>query len=287
MRYRVNASFNMPMRVRLLTPIDMILIPFVAFFIGIIAAMVGVGGGVFIVPFLTQVFDLNPVEAVGTSLATIVFTSLSSTVSYSRQKRIDYRIGAILTVATIPGAIAGAYTATIIESKLLGLIFGFFLVFVACQMMLRLPFSRLVPTKKGKSWHRKILDSYGTVFEYDADVKLSFPLSFLGGFFSGLLGIGGGTIVVPIMHLVANIPIHVAVATSMFTMIFTTISGVATHLLLETTISFDYVIFLALGVIFGAQVGAYLSKRTSVKNLKRIFGAVLLFVSVRMILKYI
>jgi len=270
-----------------LTPTDMILLPLVAFFIGIIASMVGVGGGVFIVPFLTQVFDFNPVEAVGTSLAIIIFTSLSSTVGYSRQKRIDYKIGAILTVATIPGSIAGAYTATVIEPRLLGLVFGFFLIFIACQMMLRLPFLRSLAAKTEKSWHRKILDSYGTIFEYDANVRLSFPLSFFGGFFSGLLGIGGGALMVPIMHIVANFPIHVAVATSMFTMIFTTISGVATHFLSGTNIHLDYVVFLTLGVIFGAQVGAYLSKRTSVKNLKRIFGIVLILISIRMILKYL
>jgi hypothetical protein len=265
----------------------MILLPFVAFFIGIIAAMVGVGGGVFIVPLLTQVFGFTPVEAVGTSLATIVFTSLSSTVGYSRQKRIDYKIGAILTAATIPGAITGAITATIIKPRLLGLVFGFFLIFVASQMIFKLSFSRLLPTTAEKSWHRKILDSYGTVLEYKANVRLSFPLSFLGGFSSGLLGIGGGSLMVPIMHLTANFPIHIAVATSMFIMIFTSISGVATHFVRETNIHFDYVIFLALGVIFGAQIGAYLSKRTSGKNLKRIFGVVLLLVSIRMILKYI
>jgi len=265
----------------------MVLIPFVAFFIGIIAAMVGVGGGVFIVPFLTQVFGFTPVEAVGTSLATIVFTSLSSTVGYSRQKRIDYKIGAILTAATIPGAVGGAYTATIIKPKLLGLIFGLFLIFVACQMTFRLPFSRLLSTKTEKSWHRKILDSHGTILKYNANVRLSFPLSFLGGFSSGLLGIGGGSLMVPIMHLTANFPMHVAVATSMFIMIFTSTSGVTTHFFSGTNIHFDYVVFLALGVIFGAQVGAYLSRRTSVKNLKRIFGITLLLVSIRMILKYI
>jgi len=270
-----------------MTPFDMILLPFVAFFIGIIAAMVGVGGGVFIVPFLTQVFGFTPVEAVGTSLATIIFTSLSSTVSYSRQKRIDYKTGTVLTVATIPGAIAGAYIATIIQPRLLGLMFGFFLIFVACQMIFRLPFSRLLPTTAEKSWHRKIRDSYGTILEYNANIRLSFPLSFFGGFSSGLLGIGGGSLMVPIMHLTANFPIHVAVATSMFIMIFTSTSGVATHFLSGTNIHLDYVIFLALGVIFGAQVGAYLSKRTSVKNLKRIFGITLLLVSIRMILKYI
>jgi hypothetical protein len=81
-------------------------------------------------------------------------------------------------------------------------------------------------------------------------------------------------------------PIHNATATSMFTMIITSISGVAEHYM-ANHIYFEYALLLALGTIFGAQVGAYASKRISGKNLRRIFGIVLLFVSIQMILKYL
>ncbi|MDH5267209.1 MAG: sulfite exporter TauE/SafE family protein [Candidatus Bathyarchaeota archaeon] len=263
-----------------------ILLPLIAFFVGIIAAMIGVGGGVFIVPVLCLIFNIEPRVAFGTSLATIIFTSLSSTMNYSRQKRIDYRVGLVLGAATIPGAFIGAYLTSVIESRLLGLIFGFFLVFVALRMTTKFGFFKFGFPRKRDSWHRMIVGSDGNIFEYDINIGLGLALSFFGGLSSGLLGIGGGSVMVPIMCLVMNMPMHVAVATSMFIMIFTSISGVVTHISFGNVL-FEYVVLLSIGVIFGAQLGAYYSKRISAKNLRRIFGVVLLLVSVRMILKYV
>jgi len=116
-------------------------------------------------------------------------------------------------------------------------------------------------------------------------VLLGVVLGFFGGLSSGLLGIGGGSLMVPIMVLAMGIPMHITVATSMFTMIFTSTSGVIEHFRLDN-IHFDYAFLLVLGTIFGAQLGAYTSKRVSGRNLRRIFGSVLIIVSARMILKY-
>jgi len=270
-----------------------LLLPF-AFCVGVISAMVGVGGGVFIVPLLTlaPVDNLTSQQAVGTSLATIVFTSLASTVAYSRQRRIDYKIGLILMITTVPGSSLGAYLTTIVSNQLLGTIFGFFITALSLQMMFKAKPTQSEPSpsapKKNRLrvWHRRIVDSRGTVFEYKANVALGFALGFLGGLSSGFLGIGGGAVLVPIMHYLVNIPMHVCVATSMFIMIFTSVSGVATHLSLGN-VNLDYATPLILGVIFGAQLGAYLARRTSGENLKKIFGIVLLVVGVRMILKFL
>lgn len=267
-------------------PLDMILLSPVAFLIGTIAAMTGVGGGVFMVPFLVLACDLSSHQAVGTSLATIVFTSLSSTLGYSRQKRIDYKVGLVLTLTTIPGAFVGACLTSFITPKLLSLIFGVFLFFVALRMIFKLDFDRFSIPRVGKSWRRKILDFDGTLFEYDANVNQGLVLSFFGGLSSGLLGIGGGALIVPILHLTMNFPMHITVATSMFIMIFTSTSGATTHFSLGN-VRADYAIFLSIGVIFGAQFGAYLSKKISGKDLRRIFGVVLLLISIRMILKYV
>jgi hypothetical protein len=111
-------------------------------------------------------------------------------------------------------------------------------------------------------------------------------LCFLGGLGSGLLGIGGGVLIVPIMTLAMGMPIHIATATSLFTMIFTTISGVTQHYL-ANHISFEYALLLALGTVIGAQVGAYTSKRVSSRSLRIIFGVMLIAVSIQIILKYI
>jgi len=273
---------------RALIPFDMALLSPIAFLVGIIAAMTGVGGGVFIVPLLTLVpwYNFPPNQAIGTSLATIVFTSLSSAIGYWRQRRVDYKVGLILTFTTIPGAFVGAYLTSFIEEKLLGLIFGVFLVFVALRMAFQFNLYRVQIPKIGKIWHRKIADSDGTIFEYDTNVNLGLVLSFFGGLSSGLLGIGGGALMVPILHLTMNFPMHVTVATSMFIMVFTSISGAATHFSLGN-VQTSHAVFLCIGVIFGAQLGAYFSKKISGKGLRRMFGVILFIVSIRMILKFI
>jgi uncharacterized membrane protein YfcA len=258
-----------------------ILLPLLGFLIGTVASMVGVGGGVFIVPLLTLLYEFSPSEAVGTSLATIIFTSLASTANYSRQKRIYYKTGLILALTTIPGAFLGAYLTSIIEERLLGLIFGLFIFFVALRMIFKLSFSRTKQSHTEKSAH-----SESSLFESRREISLGVALSFFGGLSSGLLGIGGGSLLVPIMVLAMKIPMHITVATSMFTMIFTSTSGVVQHFR-QGNISFDYVLLLVLGTIFGAQLGAYTSKKISGGNLRTIFGIMLVIVSIRMILKYV
>ncbi len=257
----------------------------IAFLVGIVAAMTGVGGGVFVVPLLSLAYGFSSHQAIGTSLAVIVFTSLSSSIGYWRQKRVDYKVGLILTLTTIPGAFIGAYLTSLIEERLLSLIFGFFLIFVALRMAFQFNLSSIRIPKVGKIWHRKIVDSVGTIFEYDTDANLGLFLSFFGGLSSGLLGIGGGALMVPILHLALNFPMHVTVATSMFIMVFTSISGAATHFSLGN-VNVGYAVFLCLGVVLGAQLGAYFSNRISGKSLRRMFGVVLLLVSMRMILKF-
>lgn len=259
-----------------------ILLPIFGFLIGTIAAMVGVGGGVFIVPLLTLLYLFSPSEAVGTSLATIVFTSLASTANYARQKRIYYKTGLILAITTVPGAILGAHITSIIDEQLLGLIFGGFLFFIALRMILKLSFSKNKHSDTEKS---NPVDSESSLFKSKKRVLSGVVLGFFAGLSSGLLGIGGGSLMVPIMVLAMGMPMHITVATSMFTMIFTSTSGVIEHFRLDN-IHFDYALLLVLGTIFGAQLGAYTSKRISGRNLRKIFGLVLIIVSIRMIIKY-
>jgi len=274
--------------VRGMTPIDLIFLILLGFLVGIVSSMVGVGGGVFIVPALTLIFEseFTSQVAVGTSLAVIVFTSLASTLAYSRQKRIDYKIGLVSAVTTVPGASLGAYLTSFVSSDLLAIIFAFFLIFVALRMLFDFHLSFPSALKKGRRWRRVFLDSDGRLFEYEADILLAFALAFFGGLSSGFLGIGGGALVVPILHLAVNLPMHVAVATSMFIMIFTSISGVLTHMGLGN-VKFDYMAYLALGVIFGAQLGARAAKRASSKHLKRVFGVVLIIVSLCLLWNFV
>jgi uncharacterized membrane protein YfcA len=267
----------------LLEPMFLILL---GVFVGIVASMMGIGGGVFIVPILSILFEFTSQQAVGTSLGVIIFTSLASTYAYSRQKRIDYKIGLAFSVSAVPGAMLGAYLTNFISSQMLGIIFGLFLIFVAIRMAvnLKIPFPKA--SKTFVRWHRRLVDSDGKVFEYDSNILLSSFLAFFGGFSSGFLGIGGGSLMVPILHLVANLPIHLTVATSMFIMIFSTAAGILIHIPLGN-VQFVYSAHIAIGVIIGTQIGARIAKKISGKHLKTGFSMTLLLISIRLLMKYI
>ncbi len=272
-----------------MTIFELFFLPILAFLVAVIAAMLGIGGGVFIVPALQLLplsVDFTSQMAVGTSLTMIVFTSLSSSAGYSRQKRIDYKIGLLFATTTIPGSLAGAYIAEAISEELLVLIFALFLVYVASRMIFPFNFGLKSLITRKECPMRRLTDSEGRVFEYHEDLVRGLPLSFFAGLSSGLLGIGGGTLMVPILHFVLCFPMHLAVATSAFTMIFTSISGVSTHFSLGN-VQLEYGILLGVGAVLGAQIGAYVAKRTSSKNLRRIFGSVLVIIGLRMILEFL
>jgi uncharacterized membrane protein YfcA len=258
--------------------LDLWLLILFGFLIGIIASLTGVGGGIFIVPILTFFYDFKVNGATATSLTTIIFTALAATINYSRQKRIFYKTGLILIVTTAPGAYLGAWVATIMEERTLGLVFGFFLILVAIRMII----STLRTKTQSKSLSVKT-DS--ELIKLKETIIIGAGLSFFGGIASGLLGIGGGTLIVPIMAVIMGMPIHFATATSMFTMIFTSISGV-TKYYQSNLINFPVALILAAGTVIGAQVGAYTSKKISGRNLSLIFGIMLIVAGINMILKF-
>jgi hypothetical protein len=260
------------------------LLPIFGFLIGIVAALTGIGGGAFIVPLLTLLYAISPPYAAGISLTTIVFTSIAATLNYSRQKRIYYKTGLVLALATAPGAVLGALLSSMVPARLLGVLFGFFLIIGVALPMAFDPrrlrrHSSVKARQDAVKSDNELVNSVKTMF-------LGGLLNFVGGTLSGLLGIGGGVLIVPTMTLVMGMSIHFATATSMFTMIFTSISGGTTHYF-AGQINFEFALLLASGSIFGAQVGAYVSKRVSNVNLRRIFGLLLLVIGIQMILTYI
>jgi hypothetical protein len=228
-------------------------------------------------------YSFSPANAVGTSLTTITFTAVAATISYSRQKRIYYKTGLLLAVATAPGAVLGAYLTSVVPAMLLGLIFGIFLILVAARIVLENGY-------KKKSNTTSNLEPEG-VLEKDVLANktrfaIGLGLGFFGGVTSGLLGIGGGVVLVPVMTLVLSMSIHNAVATSMLTMIVTSLAGVAQHFTLGN-INWEFALLLAVGSVIGAQAGTCASKRMSGKNLRRVFSLILIVVSIQMIIKFV
>ncbi|MEM2202529.1 MAG: sulfite exporter TauE/SafE family protein [Candidatus Bathyarchaeia archaeon] len=257
-----------------------LLLPIFGFLISIAAALTGVGGGIFIVPLLTLLYDFEPVTAIGTSLATIIITSIASSANYLKQKRVYVKAGLVLACATAPGGYVGASITAVPAVKMwLGVIFGAFLIFVAFQMVY-------------KAFTTESVRAFGVVdaaFEKELlfnkrKMLYGLFLSFFGGVASGLLGIGGGVVLVPVMCYALSFPIHFAIPTSMFIMIFTSISGVVSHVQ-QGNVNALYGVYLGVGSVVGAQVGAYTSRRLSSRSLNLLFAVMLLVASVNMILK--
>jgi uncharacterized membrane protein YfcA len=276
-----------------LDPVIFLLLSILGLFTGFLGGMLGVGGGIIVVPILVLAFNLVSREAAGTSLVMVMFTALSSTAVYYRQKRIDWKIGIAAASVTAPGALIGAYATQLFNSNTLAIIFGVALLLMAAAMIRRTFRRSNRPTRSfgstetrskfhGSVWRRRIVDSTGQIFQYDARIYSSLLLLFLGGLASGFLGIGGGLIVVPILAAYVGLPMHIAVATSMLTMIFTAISGVSTHILLGDVL-IDYAIPLVIGILIGSQLGARIARRIKSANLERIFAIMVLVMGILMI----
>jgi len=263
----------------------------VAIFIGIIAAMVGIGGGALMVPIMILLLDVEPHQAVGTSLHVIILTATSSTIAYYIQRRIDFKVGLLMPLVTIPGSVLGAYTTEFISPKGIVGVFGAFLILIAFKMLISRERGKNEGVEKkvhedpksGESL-RTLIDRDGKVFTYRPKLKEGLLLGFSAGFASGFLGIGGGALMVPILNLVVGLPIHLAVATSMFIMVFSASFGATTHFLMGNLVP-EYVVLLGAGVILGAQLGARTAKKLKASKLRKAFAIVLIFTGLRMLLK--
>jgi hypothetical protein len=189
--------------------------------------MLGVGGGVIVVPILILIFRLDARLAVGTSLVMVIFTTL-------------FLIATLLLRRSFRTATSSTRDAA--------------------KDMLSEPSNGV--------WRRRIVYTTAKVFEYDARLR-SGLLLFFGCLASGFLRIGGGLIVVPILTAVSELPMHLAVATSMLTMIFTSISGVSTHIMLGN-VAVEYALPLAVGILLGAQLGARAARHLRCATLERL-----------------
>ena len=279
------------MAVDLLTALFLVLLGLIT---GIIASVAGIGGGVLFVPIFNLLLGIDIKKSIGTSLFTIFFLSLSSGSSYLRKHVVDVRTGLTFELASTPGAIVGAYLTTVLPAVILKLIFSFVLIYSGFKMFRKKDRrqdlgSSIIYGESHFTNHftrfnikRRIITKDGITYEYTYNLLFGIILSFFAGLASGMLGIGGGTIKVPAMNLVLGIPIHVAVATSSFMIIFTTLSGIFAHIFLGN-ILYEIAVFTIIGAIIGAQIGPRISTRIEKNVLRKIVGIILIIAALRML----
>lgn len=257
---------------------------------GIIGAMVGVGGGFIAVPIMTLFIGLPPQLIIGTSLTMTFFTALSSTLFLWKQKRIDVKTGWKFALATFPGAVIGSHLASFFSARGFNIAFGCLMLMISLLMWKRrepddiLVGFKEIPQKKGRGTvQRVIIDAWGLVYRYQFNIYLGIVFSFLVGFISSVMGIGGGIIHVPLLVMAMKFPPHIAAATSLFILAWSSLVGAATHFYLGH-IYLPYAAALALGGLLGAQLGVRIASRLQGGEMVKIFSVVMAVVGIRLIL---
>ncbi len=260
------------------------------FAVGAFGTLVGAGGGFVLVPILLLIYpDDEPETVTAISLFVVLANACSGALAYARQRRIDYRSGLWFAAATLPGAVAGAIAVGYLPRRLFDAIFAVTLTSLGVFLVLRSNQQAIHPPVVGRGVvHRLLRDRYGNTFSYGFQLWKGVLLAGVIGFFSSLLGIGGGVVHVPAMTTVLHFPVHVATATSQFVLAFMSAEGTAVHLT-SGTLSFDNglgrAILLAAGAIPGAQVGALVSRRVHSSVISRALAIALIVVGLRLGMK--
>jgi uncharacterized membrane protein YfcA len=279
---------------------------------GAFGSLLGLGGGLLIVPLLTLGFGLPLREAVGVSLVCVIVTSSASAGVYLQRRQAILRLGMVLELFTGFGAVLGGAIAFLVDERLLAGAFALLMLYVALTMArgLRRPTSVPTPDEESVAADAELADAAiaeaaladaaanavpdeeATTVDADAatlglapdKVRLlpaAAAASVGAGVASALLGIGGGIIKVPLMHVTLGVPLRISTATSNL-MVGITASTSAIVYLLRGGIDAYAAGPTAVGVFIGASLGSRLGHRIDVRYLRFAFVAVLLYTASQM-----
>ena len=248
---------------------------------GAFGALLGLGGGILIVPILTFGFGVPLPAAVGTSLISVIATSTGAAAINVRAGRADVRLGITLAAGTVVGAVTGGILAGLVPERIVAGLFALLLVYTGATMV-----RGLFAGGRGEdptAVDPSAPDGPGAPAYRTRRLPAAIAGSFVGGNVSGLLGVGGGVVMVPLMHLVMGAPIKVAAATSNFMIGLTAAAGAFAYLF-RGDIDARLAAPVILGVAAGAALGASVSGRIGTRPLVGLFVVVVAYVAVRMAL---
>lgn len=248
--------------------LDIIQFFFLGAGVGLLGTLVGIGGGIILVPIFLLLYGWTPQYAIGTSLFCVMMNALSGTMAYIKQKKVYWHAGIRFGLATFPGAFLGSYVADYFTGG------GFRITFGIVIMILAI----LTYFKPGKKADATAFDK--NTFKYN--VGLGIGLSFAVGFLSSILGIGGGIIHVPAMVFLLSFPPHIATATSHCVLAMSSTVGVISHGLLGN-ILWSAGLAIGIGAAVGAQIGARVAKKTKSRTIMLLLSLIMFLLGVRMI----
>ncbi|HVG59869.1 MAG TPA: sulfite exporter TauE/SafE family protein, partial [Hyalangium sp.] len=190
---------------------------------GLLGSLLGLGGGLILVPILTLLLKVDIRYAVGASIVSVIATSSGAAAAYVRDRLANLRVAMFLEMATTAGALTGAFLAGVVGGRGLYLIFGAVMGYSAVAMLRKLGAQADAPVPPDALADRLGLHSsyFDEATGREVDYRVTRPLTGLGlmyaaGAVSGLLGIGSGALKVPAMDLAMRLPLKVSTATSNF-----------------------------------------------------------------------
>jgi len=237
------------------------LIP-LGFAAGILGSIIGLGGGIIIVPVLTFL-GFPPALIASNSIFAVFSNAVASSISYAKQRRIEYSIGLKLGMLSIPGTIIGALVSSEITPQFFKILFALILISASIYI-----FSKRKIEPKNYNLSKQIM-------------ILAIGASFFAGIISGLFGVGGGIIFVPLMVIAMGLSMKNAAPTSQFILLFASASALITHTLLGHP-DFYQALLLSAGAFVGGLVGARLSLEIKENALKILISVVMIAVAVKL-----
>lgn len=255
----------------------------------ILGSMLGLGGGVFLVPILTLFFGVDPKLAVGASAIAVVTNSVVGSTNHLKSRFTNLRLAMLLQVSAALGAIAGALYGVAADPRVIYGVFGAVLVYAAVSMVIKREAKVTAPIAGATD----ALD-LGAAFRdpaigHDVGYIPIRPAAGMGvgvgaGVISGMLGVGGGVVMVPVMNLLMRVPVKAAVGTSSFMI---GITSVATAFVYYARGKIDpmLVVPAIIGVFLGGQIGSRLTRRIKAQRLALIFSIILLYLGVSLLLR--
>jgi uncharacterized membrane protein YfcA len=255
----------------------------------IVGSMLGLGGGVFLVPIFTLFFGVDQKLAIGASAIAVVTNSVVGSSVHLRSRFTNIRLAMLLQVALATGATIGAIVGVWAPERVVNVIFGLVLLYAASSMLL----NRVAAVASAEA---DIPDEWGLKATYrdpatkswisyvPERVRAGLGISAVAGMLSGMLGVGGGVIQVPAMNLLMRVPVKAAAGTSSF---MVGITSVATAFVYYSDGKIDptVVVPAMIGIFLGSQIGSRLTRRVKSQNLVLYFVVILLYLGFSLILK--
>jgi len=256
---------------------QILLLALVFLVVSTVFSTIGMGGGILYVPILLFAgFSFKQAPAI--SLILIVATSVAALFTFWRNRKVDWKLALVIDPATDVMAFVGGYFSALVpESVLRGCLVG--ILMIAGTLMLKNNSRRTASEMQGGGWWRWHRSFNGV--DYTVNLPLVLTAAALMGILSGMLGITGGIIKLPIMVLLCGVPMDIAVATSTVMVAVTALSGLAGHAV-KGQVDWHLGLVLAVAAVAGGLLGSKISISMNKARLKKMFGVIVWLIAVRM-----